>query len=148
MRGLSIDDVLPGKCSSSKRFTFFIRRKTAKESLSAKRERERGRGRERWILCLQTSINTYETEIMPFFLDFHLHSQKRTQRGKEYVRKFQESLSTTLSRNISRSLTQPVKGKTKMIRFLFVHEVSLPDLHFFNISCFSSPIKTYTRKGN
>ena len=59
------------------------------------------------------SINTYETEIMPFFLDFHLHSQKRTQRAKEYVRKFQESLRTTLSQNISRSLMQPIKGKTK-----------------------------------
>ena len=113
------------------------------------REREREGERERWILCLQTSINTYETEIMPFFLDFHMPlSQKRTQRGKQYVRTFQESLSTFLSRNISRSLTQPVKGKAKMLclNFLFVHQVSLPDLHFFNISCFSSAIKTYTRK--
>lgn len=34
---------------------------------------------------------------MPFCLDFHLHSQKWIQKANEYVRKFQESLSTTLS---------------------------------------------------
>ena len=28
-----------------------------------------------------------------------------------------------------------------MICFFFVHEVYLPDLHFFNISCFKGPIK-------
>ena len=33
-----------------------------------------------------------------------------------------------------------------MICFLSLHEISSPDLHFVNISCFNGLIKTYTQK--
>lgn len=124
---------------------FLYKKKNSERIVVGETRKGEGEGeREREMDFGSHSINTYETEIIPSFLAFHLHSQKRTQRAKEYVRKFQESLNTTLSQNISRSLMQPIKGKTKK---WFVSS-SLPNLHFFNISCFNGPIKTYTRKSN
>ena len=102
-------------CASRKVFLFealyfLYKKKNSEKSIVVGETREGGRERDGFCV---SSINTYETDIMPFFLDFHLHAQKRTQRAKEYVRKFQERLSTTPSQNIPRSLIQPIKGKTK-----------------------------------